>query len=143
MEHFSAVKFAMSYEKNMSFLVIAKSPKVWKKKVEKIGLGSFNTFNTLHVFSISAFWMQSVCLTNHALNLSAIWSTTTMHTIYKIASFLCASHLPTPFDTSLAPVFTCLRSALWVAIELFQLPLFAYGTTSQPCLAPLPLTPLS
>ena len=27
-EHFSAVKFAMGYEKNMSYLVIAKSPKV-------------------------------------------------------------------------------------------------------------------
>ena len=27
-EHFSAVKFAMGYEKNMSFLVIPKSPKV-------------------------------------------------------------------------------------------------------------------
>ena len=38
--HFSAVKFVMGYEKNMSFLVIAKSPKVWKK-IEKIGLGSF------------------------------------------------------------------------------------------------------
>ena len=42
MEHFSAVKFTMGYEKNMSFLVIPKSPKV-SKKVEKIGLGSFNT----------------------------------------------------------------------------------------------------
>ena len=31
MEHFLAVKFAMGYEKNMAFLVIAKSPKVWKK----------------------------------------------------------------------------------------------------------------
>ena len=30
-EHFSAVKFAMGYEKNMSFLVIPKSPKVGKK----------------------------------------------------------------------------------------------------------------
>ena len=39
MEHFSAVKFAMGYEKNMSFLVIAKSPKVWKKSW-KDGLGS-------------------------------------------------------------------------------------------------------
>ena len=28
---FSDVKFAMDYKKNMSFLVIAKSPKVWKK----------------------------------------------------------------------------------------------------------------
>ena len=29
MEHFTAVKFAMGYEKNMSFLVISESPKVW------------------------------------------------------------------------------------------------------------------
>ena len=31
MENFSAVKFVMGDEKNVSFLVIAKSPKVWKK----------------------------------------------------------------------------------------------------------------
>ena len=37
-EHFSDVKFAMGYEKNMSFLVIAKK---FEKKNEKIGLGSF------------------------------------------------------------------------------------------------------
>ena len=35
------MKFYMGYEKNMSFLVIPKSPKVGGK-VEKIGLGSFN-----------------------------------------------------------------------------------------------------
>ena len=34
-EHFSAVKFAMGYKKNMSFLVITKSPKVWKKKLKR------------------------------------------------------------------------------------------------------------
>ena len=34
----------MDYEKNMSFLVIAKSSKLWKKNVEKIGLGSFNSY---------------------------------------------------------------------------------------------------
>ena len=39
-KHFSAVKFYMGYEKNMSFHVIPKSPKVWKK-VEKIRLGFF------------------------------------------------------------------------------------------------------
>ena len=39
-EHFSAVKFAMGYENNMSFLVIAKSQKACKK-IEKIGPGSF------------------------------------------------------------------------------------------------------
>ena len=30
-ERCSAVKFAMGYEKNISFLVIPKSPKAWKK----------------------------------------------------------------------------------------------------------------
>ena len=40
MEHFSGEKFAMGYEKNMSFLVMAKSPKVWGKN-EKIGLSPF------------------------------------------------------------------------------------------------------
>ena len=30
-EHISAVKFDMRYEKNMTFLVIPKSSKVWKK----------------------------------------------------------------------------------------------------------------
>ena len=40
MEHFSAVKFYMGYEKNMSFLVKPKSTKLWEK-VEKIGLGYF------------------------------------------------------------------------------------------------------
>ena len=47
-EHFSAVKFAMGYEKNMSFLVISKSAKVWKKQVEKIGLGSFKSTIFVH-----------------------------------------------------------------------------------------------
>ena len=40
-EYFLTVKFSMGYEKNMTFLVTAKSPKV-SKKVEKIGLGFFN-----------------------------------------------------------------------------------------------------
>ena len=31
-EHFIAVKFSMGYEKNMSFLVIAKSPESMEKK---------------------------------------------------------------------------------------------------------------
>ena len=43
-EHFSSVKFAMGYEKNMSFPVIPKSPKVWKK-VKKIRLGSFKLWH--------------------------------------------------------------------------------------------------
>ena len=41
MEHYSAVRFDMGSEKNMTSLVIPKSPNVWKN-VEKIGLGSFN-----------------------------------------------------------------------------------------------------
>ena len=45
MQHFSAMIFYMGYEKNMSFLMIPKSPKIGKK-VEKIGLGSFKTLKT-------------------------------------------------------------------------------------------------
>ena len=41
MKCFSAVKFYMGYEKNMNFHVILNFPKILKK-VEKIGLGSFN-----------------------------------------------------------------------------------------------------
>ena len=43
MKHFSDMRFYVGYEKNMSFLVISKSPKVGKR-VDKIGLGSFNTY---------------------------------------------------------------------------------------------------
>ena len=39
MLHFSAVKFYRGYEKNMSFLVMLKSPNL-EKNVEKIGLGT-------------------------------------------------------------------------------------------------------
>lgn len=35
--HISAVKFDTGYQKNISFFVIPKSPKVREKKVEKIG----------------------------------------------------------------------------------------------------------
>ncbi len=38
--HFSAVKFTRGNEKKMSFLLIPKSPKVWKKS-EAIGPGTF------------------------------------------------------------------------------------------------------
>ena len=44
-QHFSAMKFYMGYEKNKSFLVIPKSPKIGKK-VEKIGLGFFKELCT-------------------------------------------------------------------------------------------------
>ncbi len=40
MVHFSAVKFTRGNEKNMSFLLIPKSPKVWEKS-EGIGPGTF------------------------------------------------------------------------------------------------------
>ena len=40
MESFSAVKFSMSYEKNVGFLVIPKLPK-FGKKVKTMGLGAF------------------------------------------------------------------------------------------------------
>ena len=39
-EHFSAVKFAMIFEKNMSFFVISKFSKVWKKS-RKYRMGFF------------------------------------------------------------------------------------------------------
>ncbi len=38
--HFSAVKFTRGNEKNMNFLLISKSPKVWEKS-EAIGPGTF------------------------------------------------------------------------------------------------------
>ena len=41
-EHFSALKFAVGFEKNTSFLGIPKSPKVGKR-IAKIGLGSCKT----------------------------------------------------------------------------------------------------
>ena len=40
-EHFAVVKFAIGYEKNMSYTKISKSLKKKKKEVEKIGLGPF------------------------------------------------------------------------------------------------------
>ena len=46
-EHFSAVKFAIADKKNLSFLVIPTSLKVWKK-VEKIGLGFLN--DSIYIF---------------------------------------------------------------------------------------------
>ena len=50
-KHFLAVNFSMGYEKNMSFLVIAKSP-----KVEKIGLGSFKYSNSRGVGQDPSYW---------------------------------------------------------------------------------------
>ena len=42
MEHFSAVEFAMGYEKNRNFLVIQNLQKFEKKKTDgKIGLASY------------------------------------------------------------------------------------------------------
>ncbi len=40
--HFSAVKFTRGNEKNMNFVLIPKSLKVWKKS-ETVGLGSFKS----------------------------------------------------------------------------------------------------
>ena len=56
MGRFSAVKFAMGYEKNMSFLVIPKSPEVWKK-VEQIGLGFFEE-------CMERLWTSNVSISN-------------------------------------------------------------------------------
>ena len=45
-EHFPAVQFDLGYEKNMSFRVIPKSPKVWKK-VRKLDSDSFKVPNSV------------------------------------------------------------------------------------------------
>ena len=45
-QRFSAIKFYLGYEKNMSFIVILQSQQVGKK-VEKIGLGSSNKSDDL------------------------------------------------------------------------------------------------
>ena len=62
MECFSAVKFGMGHEKNMSFLVIAKSPKVWKK-IEKVGLGSLSelVLKRPAVFGVYSF-VHKICV---------------------------------------------------------------------------------
>ena len=65
MEHFSAVKFAMDYEKNMSSLVIPKISKSLKKKVEKIGLGSFNMTAANSYSTFSLFMAHQYCILYH------------------------------------------------------------------------------
>ena len=42
-QHFSAMKFNMGYEKNMSFLVIPKSPKVGKKLKDRTPLTALSS----------------------------------------------------------------------------------------------------
>ena len=59
-ENFSVVKFAVGYEKKeekggKSFLMILKSPKVWKKNSWKNWTGSFNRNFNEQVFLL-AFW---------------------------------------------------------------------------------------
>ncbi len=51
--HFSAVKFTKGNEKNMSFLLIPKSLKVWEKS-EAIGLGTFNS----NILNLIVFCLQ-------------------------------------------------------------------------------------
>ena len=58
-EHFWAVKFAIGYEKNMSFLVIPKSSKIWIK-VEQIGLGFFNGSWTLGFHVVKSYIKRTV-----------------------------------------------------------------------------------
>ena len=53
--HLSAVNFVMGYEKNMSFLVIPKSPNVWKKGLKKIRLDSFNKKESHLKLKLSTF----------------------------------------------------------------------------------------
>ncbi len=58
MVHFSAVNFTRGNEKNMSFLLIPKYPKIWEKS-EANGPGTFK------VYSISMHWFHyALCSTS-------------------------------------------------------------------------------
>ena len=52
----------MGYEKNMNFPVIPKSPKVWKKKIEEIGLGFFKHLIGIVIGEVSFTWETTACL---------------------------------------------------------------------------------
>ena len=96
-KHFSAVKFYMGYEKNMSFHVIPKYPKVWKK-VEKIRLGSSKAFlfvlYTVKViifvcviFRASAILYIFACFQIHLFFPAILISTFTVHEFHNFKDF--------------------------------------------------------
>ena len=58
MEHILAVKYDMGYEKKMSFLVIPKSPKVFKKRW-KIKLGCFKMKLIFNMLLLSE-WVPAI-----------------------------------------------------------------------------------
>ncbi len=64
MVHFSAVRFTRGNEKNMSFLLIPKSPKVWEKS-EAIGPGTFN-ITISFIFILSLFCCSVFSLIVHS-----------------------------------------------------------------------------
>ncbi len=74
--HFSAVKFTRGNEKNMSFLLIPKSPTVWKKS-EAIGPGIFkclwdNGSLAAHIIQLGfvcckIFLFKKICVCGHHL----------------------------------------------------------------------------
>ncbi len=63
---FSAVKFSRANEKNMTFLLIPKSQKVWKNS-EAIGPGSFNITNSYTLFNGKMYIFKYEFLTKRSL----------------------------------------------------------------------------
>ncbi len=87
MAHFSAVKFNRCNEKNMSFLLIPKSPKVWEKS-EAVGPGTFNT--KLSVYLMIGDWIpiceyDGVCLSHILCHAWHFWH------IFKMLYRICQS----------------------------------------------------
>ena len=92
-EHIIDVKFSVGYEKNMGFLVIAKTPKVWKKN-EKIGLGSFNRSTDKW-----KWWIKKIIenMVNHQMNITIyIHDAQTHKCMCKPICFNAVTRLTTP-----------------------------------------------
>ena len=141
MEHLSTIKFAMGYEKNRSFLVIPKSPKVGKR-VEKIGLGPFklslelfceitslmnyslNWCNSLrHVICnchlAKAKWPIIYCLghihTSRSMSISCLWQLSTQQNSYSISLLLGTVTILWLDSDCVASVDDCQQSGDWAA----------------------------
>ena len=66
MEHFSAVKFVMDYEKNMSFLVVAKSPKIFEKSWKDRTQGFFKSSVISFLYKkMAEFAVLDCCITEY------------------------------------------------------------------------------
>ena len=69
-KHFPAVKFAMGNEKNMSFLVIPKSPNIWKK-IEKSNWASLKCYilsKSHHILGNSQYGAPPAVRLKHVAN---------------------------------------------------------------------------